>query len=203
MSQIRDMRFRDALNPMLGSPTKLGLLRTLFASPSRSWTGRELAKAAGVSAAQAARDLRDLSETSLVTRTVVGKSYSWRLNSAHVLGPALTGLFAHEASLRSELLTDLSEGLRSANLESARLFGSISRGDERADSDLDVYLEVRSSRDKSRAEEAIDRLRSRLWDRFGNPISVLIYTRAEARHPRNPSLLRTIEEEGLDLLREG
>ena len=197
------MRFRDALNPMLGSPTKLGLLRTLFASPSRSWTGRELAKAADVSVAQAARDLRDLSETSLVTRVVVGKSYSWRLNSAHVLGPALADLFAHEAGLRSKLLHDLAEGLRSANLERARLFGSILRGDERADSDLDVYLEVRSSRDRPRAEEAIDRVRSRLWDRFGNPISALIYTRAEASHPRNPALLRTIEEEGVDLLQGG
>lgn len=188
---------------MLGSSTKLGLLRTLFASPSRSWTGRELAKAAGVSVAQAARDLRDLSETSLVTRTVVGKSYAWRLNSAHVLGPALADLFAHEAGLRSKLLHDLSEGLRSAKLERARLFGSIPRGDERADSDLDVYLEVPSSRDRPRAEEAIDKVRSRLWDRFGNPVSALIYTRAEASHPRNPALLRTIEEEGVDLLQGG
>ena len=197
------MKFRDALNPMLGSPTKLGLLRVLFASPRRSWTGRELAKAAGVSSAQTARDLRDLSETSLVTRTVVGRSYSWRLNSAHVLRPALADLFANEASLLSQLLHDLSEGLRPADLERARLFGSIPRGDERADSDVDLYLEVRGSKDRSRAEGAIDSVRSRLWDRFGNPVSALIYTRAEARHPRNPSLLRTIEEEGVDALKGG
>lgn len=203
MSLIRDMQFRDALNPMLGSPTKLGLLRTLFASPGRSWTGRELAKAAAVSSAQTARDLRDLSDTSLVTRTVVGKAYSWRLNSSHVLGPALAELFAHEADLRSQLLHDLSEGLRPVAIEKARLFGSIPRGDERADSDVDLYLEVRDAKDRSRAEEAIDNVRSRLWDRFGNPVSALIYTRAEASHPRNPSLLRAIEEEGLDVLKGG
>lgn len=197
------MRFRDALTPMLGSPTKLGLLRALFASSSRRWTGRELAREALVSTAQAARDLRDLSETSLVLREVVGSSYSWRLNPAHVLTPALAELFAHEASLASELVHSVAEGLRPAKLDKARLFGSIPRGDERADSDVDLYLEVRTSNDRHRAEEAVDATRSRLWDRFGNPLSALIYTRAEASHPPNPALLQAIEEEGLDIFGEG
>ncbi len=194
------MMLREALTPILGSPTKLRLLRPLFASPDRSWTGRELARTARVSVAQAARDLRELSETSLVTREVAGKAYFWRLNPAHVLRPALADLFVREAGLRTELLRVVTEGLQSARLERARLFGSISRGEERADSDIDLYLEIRGPSDRQRAEVAVDSMRSRLWDRFGNPVSALIYTRAEASHPRNPSLLRTIEEEGLDVL---
>ncbi len=50
------MRFNAGLDPLLGSPTKLRLLRTLLPVPSRQWTGRELATAARVSTAQAARD---------------------------------------------------------------------------------------------------------------------------------------------------
>lgn len=156
-----------------------------------------------MSVAQAARDLRDLSETSLVTREVVGKAYLWRLNSGHVLAAPLAELFARESGLRAELLRDVSTALRPARLDRARLFGSIPRGEERADSDIDLYLEIRSSRDRHRAEEAVDRMRPRLWDRFGNPVSALIYTRAEASHPRNPSLIQAIEDEGLDVLGEG
>ena len=203
MSLIRDMRFHDALNPVLGSETKLGLLRTMFDAPDRKWTGRELARAARVSVAQAARELRQLADTSLVAREVVGKSYSWQLNPGHVLWPVLRDLFRQESCLRSELIVDLAQGLRPAKVERARLFGSIPRGEERNDSDIDLFLEVSDASERASAEEAVDRVRSRLWDRYGNAVSALIYTRAEVARPRNPALLRAIEEEGLSVIGGG
>lgn len=193
------MQLRRALNPILGSTTKLELLRTLFRSPGREWTGRELAGSAGVSAAQAARDLAELADTSVVLRDVVGRSYSWRLNSSHVLFASLTGLFAQEASLRAELLHDLSDELRLARPERARLFGSISRGEERPDSDVDLFVQVRTPAERNEIEEAVQRIRTRVWDRFGNPVSALVYTRAELVRPRNPALLESIEREGVEV----
>ena len=194
------MRFSDALTPILGSATKLRLLRAMFGSPDRRWTGRELARSTLVSAAQAARDLSQLADTSLVEREVIGRSYSWRLNYRHVLWPVLAGLFREESDLRPGLIRELASGLVPAKVERARLFGSIPRGDERADSDIDLFLEVRDAGGKARAEEAIDRFRSRLWERYGNPVSALIYTRAEVAHPRNPTLLKAIEEEGFGVV---
>jgi len=193
------MRFHDALNPVLGSPTKLGLLRTMFASANRHWTGRELARTAGVSVAQAARDLGELADTSLISREVMGSSYSWQLNSSHALTPVLAELYRREAGLRSEMLRAVSKGLRSASVERARVFGSISRGEERDDSDVDLFLQVRTSGDRGKAEEAVDRVRTEVWNRFGNPVSAIIYTRAEVARPRNPALLKAIEDEGLDV----
>lgn len=194
------MRFHAALTPVLGSPSKLRLLRTLFYDPGRRWTGRELARAARVSTAQAARDLVELDDTSLVIREVVGRSYSWRLNSAHVLSPILADLFRREAGFRLDLIREVSEGLALARVEKARLFGSIARGEERDDSDIDLFLQIRDARDRERAEEAVDRIRTRVWSRFGNPLSALIYTRAEVARPRNPGLIRAVESEGLNAL---
>jgi predicted nucleotidyltransferase len=192
------MRFHNALTPVLGSPSKLGLLRTMFASAGRHWTGRELARTSGVSVAQAARDLAELCDTSLINREVIGSSYSWQLNSSHVLTPVLAELFRREAGLRSEMLRAVSEGLRVAKVDRARVFGSIPRREERDDSDIDLFLQIRNSGERERAEEAVDRVRSVVWSRFGNPVSAIIYTRAEAQRPRNPDLLKAIEQEGLD-----
>ena len=200
MSLIRDMKFAYALNPIVGSPTKLGLLRTLFGSPGRRWTGRELARAARISVSQAARDLRELADTSVVGREVVGRSYSWRLNESHVLWTALAELYRRESGVRAELLREIAQGLRSAKVERARVFGSLVRGEERSDSDVDLFVQVRSANERSGAEEAVDRIRARLWDRFGSPVSALIYTRADVARPPNPLLLRAIEDEGLDVL---
>ena len=193
------MRFQDALNPVLGSPSKLRLLRTMFVAPVRSWTGRELAQAARVSTAQAARDLSELANTSLVRRDVVGRAYSWRLSSTHILAPVLAELFQQEAGLRSDLLRTVSEALHIESIERARIFGSVSRGEERDDSDVDLFVQIRSARDRAVVEMAVETVRSRVWDRFGNPVSALVYTRSEAEHARNPVLLDTIDVEGLDV----
>jgi predicted nucleotidyltransferase len=203
MSLIRDMRFREALNPVLGSPSKLRLLRTLYVEPARTWTGRELAQAARVSTAQAARDLRELADTSLVSRDVVGRAYSWRLSSTNILVPVLASLFRQESNLRSELLQTVSGALDTKTIERAKIFGSVSRGEERDDSDVDLFVQVRSARDREEVEMTLDKVRSRVWDRFGNPVSALVYTRSEADHAPNPALLDTIDHEGLDVAGEG
>jgi len=173
----------------------------MFASPDRHWTGREVARAAHISTAQAARDLADLADTSLVLREVTGRSYSWQLNSAHVLFPAVGELFAREANLRAEMVHQVADALGRVRFDRARLFGSISRGEEREDSDVDLFLQIRTPAERGRAEAAIDQVRSRIWNRFGNPVSALVYTRAEANRPPNPALMESIEREGIEVRR--
>jgi predicted nucleotidyltransferase len=199
MYLIRYMRIERALNTILDSTTKLGLLRTMYRSPDRRWTGRELARSAGVSSAQSARDLRELADTSLILREVIGRSYSWQLNLSHVLFDALADLFAREEGLRSELLRDVADVIPPARPERVRLFGSFARGDAREDSDVDLFLQVRTPAERAGAEEAVGRIRSRIWRRYGNPVSALVYTRAEVEKPKNPSLLDSIERDGVDV----
>ncbi|MFY9716941.1 MAG: nucleotidyltransferase domain-containing protein [Thermoplasmata archaeon] len=187
------------MDPILGSKTKLGLIRTMLEFPDRRWTGRELARAAHRSTAQTARDLAELANTSLVLRDVTGRSYSWELNPTHVLLPTLEDLFSREANLRAEMVRQVASALGSTPFERARLFGSVARGEERDDSDVDLFIQIRAPAERGRAEEAIDRVRSRIWSRFGNPVSALVYTRAEVKRPPNPGLLKTIETEGIDV----
>jgi predicted nucleotidyltransferase len=193
------MQIVRALDRILGSRTKVGLFRTLLESPGRRWTGRELARAARLSTAQAARELAELADTSLVIRRVAGRSYSWELNPDHVLLPALAQLFSREADLKAELVRQVADALGPNSFDRARLFGSVARGEERDDSDVDLFVQVRTPADRDIAEQAIDRVRSRIWSRFGNPVSALVYTRSEAKRPSNPDLMKAIESEGVDV----
>ena len=185
-----------ALDSVLGSPTRLRLSRVLLESPARRWTGRELAKAAGVSTAQAARDLRELHDVGILRRDVHGRSFAWGWNGDHILAPSLSELFELEANLGKELKREIGKALRGLPIQQARIFGSVARSEERADSDVDLFLQVRGKVDKARVEDALDDVRRRIWVRFGNPLTPLVYTAAELAHPINPELIRSILTEG-------
>lgn len=191
------MKLTRALDPVLGSTTKLQLLRTLFASRGRTWTGRELARVSRVSTAQTARDLDDLSDVGLVLREVKGKSYSWQVNPEHVLSGPLASLLIYEAGLKSQLLREVRQATGRAPIERAYLFGSVARGEERADSDVDLFVQVKDEAGKRRIQEAVDRIRTRVWNKFGNPVSFLVYTDIEIKRLSNPALVESIEHEGI------
>jgi predicted nucleotidyltransferase len=196
------MKFNAALDPLMGSLTKLRLLRTLLPVPQRRWTGRELARAAGVSTAQAARDLGDFLDVGILLREVQGRSYSWRVNERHILVKEISRLLDFEAQLRDNLLRDVGELIVKTPIRRALVFGSIARGDERADSDVDLFLELKTPRDRQSVASALEKVRERVWDRYGNPVSALVYTEAETRKPKNPALLDSISQEGLRVINE-
>jgi predicted nucleotidyltransferase len=193
------VKIANALDPVLGSPTRVRLLRTLFSLPARRWTGRELARAASASTAQAARELRELSDVGIVRWDVIGRSYSWELSPDHVLFTPLANLFTVEANLKSELVRQVAEELESVPIRRAKLFGSIARGDEQSDSDVDLFLEIKDASRALQVSEALDRVRARIWKGFGNPVVPLVYTSSKVKRPPNPSLLSAIERDGIDI----
>lgn len=193
------MKFATALDSVLDRVTKVRLLRKLLTAPSKRWTGRELAAASGVSTAQAARDLHSLSDAGIVEFDVHGRSFVWHLNLENALYPQLLHLFQREATLRADLIHELSLELRSEPIRRARLFGSVARGEERQDSDIDLFLEIENASGRPLIEDALNRARDRVWKKFGNPLAPLVYTASKARRPPNPALMAAIDQEGMDI----
>lgn len=197
------MRITRALDPVLGTPTKLRLVRSLVGAPARRRTGRELAKQAGVSPAQAARDLRDLLDVGVVNCEVHGRTFAWSWNSDHVLATPVAALMNLEASLRGSLVAEIAKGLRRLPIQKAVLFGSVARGEERADSDIDLFLTVRDEAQRKQVEDSLAALRHQIWVRFGNGLTALVYTSGELKRPANPALLKSIDSDGLRVDLEG
>jgi predicted nucleotidyltransferase len=87
-----------------------------------------------------------------------------------------------------ELITRLTEALRTErNVRLAVLFGSVARGDETADSDLDVLVELNDS-----SPAATGRLRRRLRDAAGRDAQVVTLEAASS----SPLLMADVVEDG-------
>ena len=116
------------------------------------------------------------------------------------MAPVLTTLFSAEAESLATLKTDLQTAVRALPVKRATLFGSVARGDEQATSDLDLLVVVRSAIDKERVEDALSGASLDFAVKFGNPLSALVMEERQLRAPANPSLLKNIDREGIELV---
>lgn len=122
---------------IFATPTLAALLAVLALEPERRFFQRELVDATGSSLYLVQRELKRLERAGLVHRTPRGRQVEYEANTAH---PAFAGL--REALLRT---AGLGERIRMAlaaadNVELAFVFGSMARGEDSADSDLDLMI---------------------------------------------------------------
>jgi len=199
MFEISFMRFHNQLDDILGNVIRLRVLRILARTGSGGLTGRELARMCGASASQTNSSLQLLEDSGLAVRDIAGRAHVWRLAEGHVLAPVLSILFRAEAESLATLKTELQTAIRALPVKRATLFGSVARGDERATSDLDLLVVVRSAVDKESVEDALSRASLDFAVKFGNPLSALVMEERQLRAPANPALLTNIRKEGIEL----
>lgn len=122
------------LSELFGGKHRFELLRQLYLNPGRSFTIRELSEMARTDQGNTSRWLARWAEAGLVQRLKDGRNLTYRA-SAH---PVLEGLT--EMVRRSdEVLADIQAVLPEA-AEVAVVFGSVARGEESAESDIDVLV---------------------------------------------------------------
>jgi DNA-binding MarR family transcriptional regulator len=80
------MRFHGYQERIVGSRSKVRILRVLFKFPDSGFTGQDLGRKAGVSKPMAHMALSELVEENLVERRVVGRAYMYRLLPMFGLG---------------------------------------------------------------------------------------------------------------------
>jgi predicted nucleotidyltransferase/biotin operon repressor len=199
MFGIPNMRFHRPLTELLGSPIRVDLLRVLAQARGDLLSGRELARRVSASPSQVNEHLRSLAAQGVVRSQTLGRVHGWSLSTEHALADSLRQLFEVEPALLNELRTKLEATLRPLPVERAILFGSVARGEERPESDIDLFIETRGTTEKEQVADALSRASQKFALRFGNPLSNLILTRAEVGRGSNRELLVSIEQEGLRL----
>lgn len=175
------MIFHETLDDVLGNKLKLRILR-LFCTTRGEYTGREMANLTGYSQTYAIRALGDLEANGLLFRRDVGRSHLYSLNEEHMLVGELTKLFDLEQNALERLAQRFKDEL-GEDLGSIIVFGSVARGKERPNSDIDMVLTLRDG-SKAIVESKIDSVSNASMAASGNPMSPVLVTASELEEVR-------------------
>ncbi|MFJ4293085.1 nucleotidyltransferase domain-containing protein [Cupriavidus sp. NPDC089707] len=119
---------------LFGGEQRFALLRALYMSPGKQYAPAELARLTGADSGNVTRWLRRWAEVGLVVRHQDGRNVLYRASES----PALVGLT--DIVRRSDAVLDDIRAALPEETEVAAIFGSVARGEEKAESDLDVLV---------------------------------------------------------------
>jgi len=168
------MRFIEPLDGILGQKLKIRILRCLTLK-GYELTGRQVAEEARISPPACHNALRDLVEAHVVSERRAGRAHLFKLNQENCLvQEMLLPLFKKEASLLRLALASLLRKIRTPII-SLILYGSIVKKRETPRSDIDL-LAIVAPKDRTKTEEAFDKISSSFLARYGRTISPYIMT---------------------------
>ena len=152
---------------------RTGVLALLFSHTDQAFYVREIARTVGTGNGAVQRELAQLLEAGLITRTRRGREVFYQANRAAPVFPELRGLVVKTVGVGDalrEALAPLADRIRSAFI-----YGSFARGGERAESDVDVMVigDVEFG-------EVVSALRS-AQDRIGREVNPSIFALDEWR----------------------
>ena len=154
------MKLNQILDHLLGSPSRIRLLRELTLRP-HSRSGRALGRDVGLSPPQVHAILQDLHHEGVVSLERVGRTYVYRLKrQVAPVAELLIPLFEKERDLVDAVTRQILAAVRTP-LKSAYLFGSVSKKTDHAESDLDLAFVVKN---KSLQEQAEDEFAGQVAD---------------------------------------
>ncbi len=190
------MKFNFALLDLLSSGTRAKIIKLLFAHEA-PMSEREMASILKISHMSINRTMRELLEYNLVNFATAGRAHLWRLNRKSYAFNALSSLIECADRIR-EPLEDLKKtirtNLRGTPAERAVLFGSIAAGSEKANSDIDLFIQVKDAAAREKMELAADKLSALCLEKYGNVLSPYILTRREIDNKKDLNVISEIKK---------
>ena len=123
---------------LLFGQTRGKILSLLYNSPGSSYFVRQVARETSSSIGNAQRELLQLSDAGLVERSILGSQVFYRANENTPVFPELRSLLAKTVGVFQQLtvaLAPLSKGI-----EIAFVYGSVARGEDKPESDIDLMV---------------------------------------------------------------
>lgn len=164
------MNFSEPLNRVLGQLSKIKILRFLI-KVELAMNGREIAQAVGLSHVKCHIALKELSAQGIISVRQVGRSNLYELQSDHILiREWLRPLFRKEQGLKKRFAGMLVHRL-SVRPESLIIFGSVAKGEERPDSDIDLLCVVSDRLALKKCEKELFKVGEEVARLFGNRLA--------------------------------
>jgi len=190
------MKFNFSLLQALNSNIKVRTIKFLL-NHEASMSEREVASILKISHMSVNRTLRELANLNFVNYLTVGKAHLWKVNRKSYAFKALSRLI-EGVSIISEPLDDLMRvllrNLPKTLVKKAVLFGSMAKGKERADSDIDIFILAKTSRGKRALESRMEALSNLCLELYGNRLAPYILTEHEMKQKKSLPLISEINE---------
>ena len=172
------MRYHDTLDEVLGNRVQLRLLRVLVRTKG-SFTGRELARLIEHSQNQTRLALEELERNGLVVRQSAGRAYLYSADMENILVTDLLDAgFRLEDALLDRLAAVYSDEI-GRDLDSVILFGSVARGEEKPESDIDLVIVVKDKADLESTEDRVAEASAKVTRLFGNQATAIVVRKSD------------------------
>ena len=190
------MQFYRALNEVFRSWTHVAVMRALQ-DTTVGFTGNQVAREARMHPRSAFKALGALEVLGLIHRRRGGRDHLFTLNRDHVLlVEGVIPVLEAESQMLERLQATLRQ-LLSRKLVACIIFGSVARREENPESDVDLCCIVRSERERTRVQDALDANAAQLFLRFGAKIAPIFFTEVEFLGNGRTPLVKEILADGI------
>ncbi|PIN83758.1 MAG: hypothetical protein COV65_02685 [Nitrosopumilales archaeon CG11_big_fil_rev_8_21_14_0_20_33_24] len=184
------MKLHKYIEQALGNKIALSTLRVLVHYKGKIFTIRRLAQDAGASHPEVSATLEELEKFGIVQIQPVGRAHQISLNEkSYVLNEIIEPILRAEEKTLAKVISILKDHLNTKKITSSVIFGSVSRGEEKEDSDIDVLV---VSDDFDHATEAIANASEDVALAFHTRVSPIIFTKKEFLSKKKGDLIRSI-----------
>lgn len=189
------MQYHNYLEQVLGNKTKVGILRVLWQFPDKIWTEREIAEYIKVYNTTVLDNMQDLVNFGIVIVGMHGRAKTVRVNKKNFIFKEIVfPLFETEKKSFEELISSLKNLIDEKDTKLCLFYGSIVEHKEIPTSDIDLLIVTYN---KEKAEERIVKRQSEIVDRFGNEISITLWSIEEFKKKKNSPFLQTAKKNGI------
>lgn len=198
--RARKAAFRQPLGPVFAAPSHLAVCRALL-DTAEGMSGRQVARQAGINHQTCAVALGRLEELGVVRRQGSGQSQLFQLSRENLLvRDLLIPLLRKEREVFPRIVRRVGE-LAAGRCVRALVFGSVARGEERRESDLDLLLIADGPRGQASTRQAANELRAVMAKEWGLRVNAIVLTQraVEVRRQRRDPLIANILREGIEI----
>ncbi len=189
------MKFHISLLDILNSKTKVRIVKFLLTHEA-AMSEREIASILKVSHMSVNRTMRELASVNFGNFVTIGKSHLWKVNHQSHAFKVLSALIKDASVIKNpleDLKNTLLEHLPKSLIKRAVLFGSVSKGLEKADSDIDLFILVKNSRSRNAFESLIEKLSNMCFELYGNRLAPYVLTERELKQKKNLKIISEID----------
>ncbi|MFC2061101.1 nucleotidyltransferase domain-containing protein [Elusimicrobiota bacterium] len=189
------MKFHIPLSGILNSKTKVNIIKFML-NHEASMSEREIASILKVSHMSVNRTMRELSDINLVNFITVGKAHLWKVNRNSYSYKILSRFFKNVSNINiplKDLISTILRNLPKNIVKKAILFGSVSKGTEKSNSDIDIFILVNNNRDKEKLEPSIEKLSNKCLEIYGNRLAPYVLAEQELKKKKGLKIISEID----------